>query len=310
MVAWLLGVGVATQTPGSASSALMLGRLTTPPPAMEACSCSECHALVGRPASAEGADTVSLLTCRADDAGASRCGGDFCETECKAVVPSKENHTAECRPKDHPSTKGLSLAQMKVATALRTECIPPPPCTCSCFCPEIVYPVPPPLPPAYPTPQPFFSALQTPATPPPEFPALYQKAASTRRAGSLSMTGVSQTAQEHNHRMQTDSMELTRQHERRWWPQWPGSSNRPRGSLIAQRARALLMSGARQPPPQPFNLLPPPPVPPTPPPPPSVRLAFKCPEVAPCNCYCHCGTPRGEQFNWQKKHQAPVETFF
>eukprot|EP00746_Dinoflagellata_sp_MGD_P165208 gnl/MRDRNA2_/MRDRNA2_94345_c0_seq1.p1 gnl/MRDRNA2_/MRDRNA2_94345_c0~~gnl/MRDRNA2_/MRDRNA2_94345_c0_seq1.p1 ORF type:complete len:1865 (+),score=454.65 gnl/MRDRNA2_/MRDRNA2_94345_c0_seq1:62-5656(+) len=119
------------------------------------CSCDSCRGMVGRPpAESSGHDTVSLLTCRATTTEGA-CGDEFCESSCKVQISSVPDANPKCHKKEVAS-EGLSLAQMREVTRLRTQCPPPQGCSCLCKCPEIVWPPMLPLPFMVPTPQPFF----------------------------------------------------------------------------------------------------------------------------------------------------------
>jgi len=119
------------------------------------CSCDACHGQVARPTANVSHDIVSLLTCRAANMEGS-CGDDFCETSCKVHISSEPDAKPKCREKASIG-EGLSLAQMREVTRLRTSCPPPQACSCACICPEILYPPQLPLPFLLPTPQPVFS---------------------------------------------------------------------------------------------------------------------------------------------------------
>jgi len=119
------------------------------------CSCDSCRGMVARPpAESSGHDTVSLLTCRATSTEGA-CGDEFCESSCKVHISSVPDANPKCHKKEVAS-EGLSLAQMREVTRLRTQCPPPQGCSCLCKCPEIVWPPMLPLPFMVPTPQPFF----------------------------------------------------------------------------------------------------------------------------------------------------------
>lgn len=314
-LAWLLRLGAAAPLALKASVAA------------DSCSCSHCSSAIGRPESKQERDVVSLLTCRAqritpDDPRAKTitrgdvvppphaCGHDFCERSCKPVLPKNETHPVACRHRDHPGSRKLNFAQMRHAARLRMKCAPPGPCTCHCYCPEIVWPVKDPDGPAYPTPQPFFSALQGPGGAPalPEAPlALYQSGAGAKRAPVSQHAGQvlpallqtqASTAQAHTWVSRQRHRSRKRGRQPRGRRLMPGWRNGRRSGLLARRA----LVGQRR---MPFNMLPPPPMPPTPPPPTDWRPGWTCPEIAPCNCYCHCKNPTGEQTFWQGLHSSP-----
>lgn len=295
-------------------------------------SCSMCHGVVSRP-SAHGADVVSLLTCRATESD--KDADEFCERECRVVVPSKPSNSPKCQVKTSEA-KGLSLAQLRETSRLRTHCAPPQPCACVCNCPEIVWPPQPPLPPMYPTPQPHFTFLQ-------ESQSSQEVAAQDALPAGWDSTLDPATGKTYYYNEATGVRQWDRPANQPSLVEEAGPFQAPvasprrlasalqmgTGAGASMRAgRRFLRSGrARRfgrfrrgrrgrgrlsrdgQNPQPYLLLPPPPAPPAPPMPFTLRKDFRpqpCPENAPCNCYCHCRRPPDALMTWKPSHDQPV----
>merc|ERR1712096_575678 len=86
-------------------------------------------------------DILSLVQCVAIQGGSMQCDRNFC-SECHAVVPSEPQQRFACAD----AKPLMSWMQLNMATQIRAYCSPPQPCQCHCSCPEIVWPVPPPMP--------------------------------------------------------------------------------------------------------------------------------------------------------------------
>lgn len=224
----------------------------------EECSCENCHGVVGRPP-AEGGDhdTVSLLKCRSENAEGN-CGDTFCENSCKVKVSSAPDAKPRCGRKDEK--EGLSLAQLREVTRLRSSCPPPQACTCACNCPEIVWP--PLLAPPFgvPTPQPFFGggaliqeSAETHTTAPTVATSLLEVGDVSNERKSISAAAAAQAALQKSAVQDTIIKQTTafvhhedesfeaRQRRHRRWLNGGGNSNPKAGLVQVERVADKLV---------------------------------------------------------------------